>query len=402
MVDDRPEDTGSPPDAARPRREPPTIDLEATEVSSEETPHAAADAPADPASEAAAASPEPPPVSAPVSAPVSPWIVAPVSGAAAAALVIGVGWMLGWPAVQPASPAAPQVNAAAIDDLTARIAGLESRAGKPATQAADPAAAARVDALEKSLAALRTELTATRVQGEKLAAAVNDVKAAPRSGAPAPDLSGINDRIARIEAAVKAQTAEIAQQGSKIADAKAADARPADDVALRRVVAAALLDVSVRTGEPYPAALAAAKSLAPDPKALNSLDEFAAKGVPSAAKLSGELLALVPKLSSTAPPDNATTGTGIVERLQAGAAKLVRIERTDTAGNDRGAVVARATKAALRNDSNEAMRELKTLAPADRAAAQSWLDRADARDAALAATRQFATDSMAAFAKPAQ
>jgi hypothetical protein len=402
MVDDRPEDTGSPPDAARPRREPPTIDLEATEVSSEETPDAAADAPADPASEAAAASPEPPPVSAPVSAPVSPWIVAPVSGAAAAALVIGVGWMLGWPAVQPASPAAPQVNAAAIDDLTARLAGLESRAGKPATQAADPAAAARVDALEKSLAALRTELTATRAQGEKLAAAVNDVKAAPRSGAPAPDLSGINDRIARIEAAVKAQTAEIAQQGSKIADAKAADARPADDVALRRVVAAALLDVSVRAGEPYPAALAAAKSLAPDAKALNPLDEFAAKGVPSAAKLSGELLGLVPKLSSTAQPDNATTGTGIVERLQAGAAKLVRIERTDTAGNDRGAVVARATKAALRNDSNEAMRELKTLAPADRAAAQSWLDRADARDAALAASRQFATDSMAAFAKPAQ
>ncbi len=35
MVDDRPEDTGSLPDAGRPKREPPTIDLEATEVSSE-------------------------------------------------------------------------------------------------------------------------------------------------------------------------------------------------------------------------------------------------------------------------------------------------------------------------------------------------------------------------------
>ena len=50
-----------------------------------------------------------------------------------------------------------------------------------------------------------------------------------------------------------------------------------------------------------------------------------------------------------------------------------KIERTDTAGNDRGAVVARTTAAALRNDSNEARRELKTLEPADRAAAQSWL-----------------------------
>jgi hypothetical protein len=110
----------------------------------------------------------------------------------------------------------------------------------------------------------------------------------------------------------------------------------------------------------------------------------------------------VPKLTPAAPPDNATTGSGIVERLQAGAAKLVRIERTDTAGNDRGAVVARVTAAALRNDSNEARRELKTLQPADRAVAQSWLERADARDAALAASRQFASDAMAAFAKPAQ
>ena len=135
---------------------------------------------------------------------------------------------------------------------------------------------------------------------------------------------------------------------------------------------------------------------------MKPLDEFAAKGVPNAAKLSSELLTLVPKLSPAAPPDNATTGSGIVERLQAGAAKLVRIERTDTAGNDRGAVVARVTAAALRNDSNEARRELKTLQPADRAAAQSWLERADARDAALAASRQFASDAMAAFAKPAQ
>ncbi len=399
MVDDRPEDTGSPPDSGRPRREPPTIDLEATDVSSETQP-AAADATAEPAAEAASASPDSPPgsapvsasVSAPISAPISPWIVAPVSGAVAAALVIGVGWMLGWPAVQPASPAAPQLNAAAIDDLTARVAGLESKTGK---SAADSAAAARVESLDKSLAALRGELAASRAQGEKLAADVNDVKAAPRAGGPSPDLSGINDRIAKIEGAVRAQTAEIA-------DTKAADARPADDVTLRRVVAAALLDVLVRSGDPYPVALAAAKSLAPDTKALNPLDDFAAKGVPSAAKLSGELLALVPKLSSTLPPDNATTGSGIVERLQAGAAKLVRIERTDTVGSDRGAVLARATKAALRNDSNEARRELMTLAPADRADAQSWLDRADARDAALAASRQFAADAMAAFAKPAQ
>jgi hypothetical protein len=402
MVDDRPEDTGSLPDSDRPKRAPPTIDLEASEVSSE-THGAAGDAPPEPMTgKTTEQTAEAPQASRPVVRPVSPWIIAPVSGAAAAALVIGVGWMLGWPAVQPASTAAPQLNAAAIDDLTARIAGLESRAGKPATPVADPAAAARMETLEKSLASLRAELATTRAQGEKLASAVNDVKAAPRDGAVAPDLSAINERIARIEGGLRAQSAEIAQQDSKIADTKAADARPADDLQLRRVVAAALLDVLVRIGDPYSAALATAKSLAPNADALKPLDEFAAKGVPNANRLSGELLTLVAKLSPAAPQDNATTGSGVVERLQAGAAKLVRIERTDTVGNDRGAVVARATAAALRNDFNEARRELKTLAPADRAAAESWLAKADARDAALAASRQFAADAMAAFAKPAQ
>jgi len=161
-----------------------------------------------------------------------------------------------------------------------------------------------------------------------------------------------------------------------------------------------MLDVSVRQGEPFAAALAAAKALAPDPDALKPLDEFAASGVPNPAGLSRELLTLVPKLSPPAQ-GNATTGTGIVDRLQAGAAKLVRIERTDTAGNDRSAIVARATAAALRNDLADARRELNTLAPSDRAAAQGWLDKANERDAALAASRHFATEAMAALARPA-
>jgi hypothetical protein len=297
----------------------------------------------------------------------------------------------------------PQLNAAAIDDLTARVAGLETKTSKPAAPVADPAAAARMETLEKSLAALRGEVATTRAQSEKLVSAVNEVKSAPRAdGAPAPDLSAIDEHIAKIENAIRAQAAEIAQQGSKIADSKAADAKPADDLPLRRVVAAALLDVLVRIGDPYQAALAAAKSLAPNADALKPLEQFAAAGVPNAGKLSGELLTLVPKLTPAAPPDTPATGSGIVERLQASAAKLVKIERTDTSGSDRGAVVARMTAAALRNDSNEARRELKTLAPADRAAAQAWLDKADARDAALAASRQFATDAMAVLAKPAQ
>jgi hypothetical protein len=402
MADDRPEDVESAPDPARARREPPTIDLEASEVTSEvkgETQDTGPEAEPERPPEAAAAAPDSEPVSAPISKPISPWIIAPISGLVAASLVIAVGWMLGWPAIQPASPAAPQVNAAAIDGLAARLASVESKAGKPAAAASDPAAAARLDALEKSLAALRGDVERARAQSDKLATELGNVKATPSGTASAPDLTAINERLDQLEHASKAASAEIAKETASTAEVKAAEAKPADDLPLRRVVAASLLDISVRQSEPYVAALAAAKSLSPDPDALKPLDGFAASGIPSPNALCRELLTLVPKLSPPAEA-NATTGSGIVERLEAGASKLVKIERTDVSGSDRGAIVARVMAASLRNDLAETRRELNTLAPADRAAAQAWIDKANARDAALAASRQFADQAMADLAKP--
>jgi hypothetical protein len=416
MVDETPEDTGSPADSsARPKRPPPTIDLKATEVSSEPSkassetqpePEPVSTAPetetAAPGPESAAPASEPSPSEPPPKS-ISPWVIAPVSGAVAAALVIGVGWLLGWPAIQPASPAAPQLNVAAINELSARVAGLETRTSKPAAAAIDPAVNARIEGLEKSVNALRSDLAAARTQSEKLADAIGEARATQRDGgAPPPDLSGINGRLDKIESTLRTQSAEIAQQGSKIADVNAAAAKPADDVALRRVVAASLLDVAVRHGEPFAAPLEAAKSLADDPEALRPLEAFAAAGVPNAPLLCRELLEIVPKLSPPAPEAAATTGTGIVDRLQAGAAKLVRIQRTDAAGTDRGSIVARVTAAALHNNVAEARRELMMLAPAERAAAQAWLDRVEARDAALAASRNFADSAMASLAKAGQ
>jgi hypothetical protein len=294
--------------------------------------------------------------------------------------------MAGWPG-ETAPSTAPQTSASTIDTLASRVDEIEARSVKPSP--VDPALASRLEALEKSLASLRTEIAGARAQSEKLAADLNAVKSVPRQASP--DLAAINERLDQIERAARAENAEIAK----------ADNKPADDTALRRVLAASMLDVSVRQGEPFVAQLAAAKSLAPDPAALKPLDDFAAAGVPNAAGLSRELLTLAPKLSPPAP-ENATTGTGIVDRLQAGAAKLVRIQRTDVAGNDRSAVIVRVTAAALRNDYTDARRELNALAPGDRAAAQAWLDKTNERDAALAASRHFATEAVAALAEPAQ
>ena len=388
MDEDRPEDTSPPPDSGRAKRAPPTIDLEASEVSGETQGAGAetnADAQPEQSSEQSSARSFPWPSA------ISAMLTAAVTSAVTALLVVAVAWVVGWPGETAPPPTSPQTNASAIDTLTSRLDDIEARSARSPTETPDPAVAARLETLEKSLASLRGEIAGARAQSDKLAAELNAVKSAPRQAAAPQDVAAINERLGQIERATRAASAEIAK----------ADNKPADDTALRRVVAASMLDVSVRQGEPFAAVLAAAKSLAPDPDALKPLDDFAAAGVPGAASLSRELLTLVPKLSPPAP-QNATTGTGIVDRLQAGAAKLVRIERTDAVGNDRGAVIARVMAAALRDDYSGARRELNTLPPGDRAPAQAWLDKANARDAALSASRHFAAEAMAAFAKPAQ
>ena len=90
MVEDRPEELESPPDPGRAKRAPPTIDLEATEISGETKP-AATDA-------GAGRGPGPKP-----SSPrnwrgsIFPNVISAVSGAGAAGLVIAIAWLMGWP-----------------------------------------------------------------------------------------------------------------------------------------------------------------------------------------------------------------------------------------------------------------------------------------------------------------
>ena len=136
MVDDRPEDTGSPAESVRPKRAGPTIDLEATEVSGDTR-------------NAAGAQPEPAPERPPASA-MFPVITAAFAGAGAAAAVLGVAWFLGWNATSPLP--GPPADTAAIDGLAARIASVETKTNAPPPAAVpDAAAAARIETERKSV-----------------------------------------------------------------------------------------------------------------------------------------------------------------------------------------------------------------------------------------------------------
>lgn len=414
------DDTSAPTNdsgAAR-KRTPPTIELTAQDVS--ETARAS-DAPAaessppesetsesqtpdktpseqTPAPDAAAphvADDTPPPPPPPRRGAAGLLLLSAVTGAVVSVAVLGAAMFAGWPARNAVAPLQNIASKSDVDALGARLAGVEAAAAKPAPAprvVTDPAVVARLDALDKSVAALREQVAAARSQGDKAVAALGDIKAAaPPSAAPAVDTAAIDERLGQLERATSALSAAAAKPAPP-------PPPPPEDPRLRRAVAAMLLESAVRQGEPFAAALAAARANAGDATALAPLDAFAATGIPSAAALSRELMALLPRLAPKETP--AAPSSGLVERLQHSAARLVRVERTDAPSSDAGdgAVVARIAAAARRDDIAGARREMDQLAPAQRAVVQPWIAKADARAAALSAARQFAADTMTALA----
>lgn len=350
-----------------------------------------------------------------------------LSGAIGAAAVLGAAWFtVGQNLVPP-----QRGDSAALDALSARLASVEGKADAAASAVANagssaPASTAtaapaepdagvtrRLDALEKTIASLRDDISAASERSAQLSAAVNALKLAPAAGeapagdasaaAPATDFTEVNAKLAQLEAALKAlppapPAVDLAPINDRLAKLDAAVAKPPtfDDTTLRRVVAAMLLDSAVRQGEAYGPLLEIAKPLGKDE--LKPLEVFATTGVPSATALCRELIALLPKLIPGYDPLDSTAS--IVDRLQAGADRLVRIQRPGSGGSrDRSVVLARMIAAAHRNELAEAQRELSSLDPSERIAAQGWLDRANARDAALAASQKFAAAALAALPK---
>lgn len=332
-------------------------------------------------------------------------LVSAFTGVVAALLVIGAATLAGWPEKPAPVSTAPLADGIAsnktdIAALGARVAKVESDAAKPAPRpASDPALIARLDAVEKSLTTLRDDVAVVRGQSEKVANALGEIKSASPQGlittepqTSALDLSAFEDRLGKIERAAAALSAAAA--------APAPQQPPAEDPNVRKMAAATQLDAAVRQGEPYASALAAARAVAGDAENLKPLDAFAATGIPAANALCRELLALLPKLAPK--PDVQPAPSGIVERLQQSAAKLVRIQRVDAPAIGAEGTLVRVTAAAQRDDLQEAKRELMQLPAPERGPAQAWIAKAGARDAALAASRQFVSDTMTALSKPAR
>lgn len=401
MDDDKHDDATSPPGSSR-KRAAPTIDLTASSVSDSAATPGDAGATSAPSSasrprkswrdRAAGARAAVTPsftwpsfsgvkVPGPARAALSSMLIAGFTGAAAALLVLGAYWF--WDSSGGSSRILSRLPTSTAksdrDSPGKQVAKVEPRAAAATTTTPQNAAlASRVDALDKSVAALRDDVAAVRASVEELKAG---------SASQAPDLSAVEERISKIERATIALTGEIATPQKSTTD----------DPRLRRVAIAATLDAAVNRGEPYAVALAAAKSASEDVSILKPLDEFADRGIPSASTLSRELIALLPQ---TLPKTSSPQPTGLLDRLQQSAAKMVRIRRVDD--DVTAAIAAKAESAARRDDVAAARREVEPLSGSSRAPIASWIEKVDARDAALAASRQFASSAAAALPKPAQ
>jgi hypothetical protein len=400
----------SEPDST-PRRRPPTIDLTATEVDAEKP--AAGPVASDPA--ATDARPDTgqqtgEPASNRPRSSVKTAVAGIAAGAAGAIAVVVIGaglWFGGYvpPGLLPVSQNPQPPNTAAIADISARLSKIE---GAIATQKPspppqpDPALASRLAAAEAATKSLSDSLAALTHRVDDAAAAAQNALAQAKSASTAADaakdaaqpdvtrsdLDALAARIAPLESAVKTLADDIKHETAT-----------ADDRAARLTVATEALRAAVERGAPYQAELAAAKSLGADQSATAPLDAFAGAGVPSARTLAHELASLTPALQQAAEP--ASSNNSFLGRLENNARRLVEITPVDAPpGDDPASVVTRISVDAAHADIAAALADIAKLPDAAKPLATAWVEKAQARNAAIAASRKLAADALAALSSP--
>ena len=337
-------------------------------------------------------------------------------GAVAAAVVLVGLWLAGFTLARDVvtsqtglsddtTPKAMAPNAANAE-ISARLDKIEHTlaAPKPETPAIPPGALTnRLTAVEMqakmlgdSAAALNhrvDDIAATAQAAQKqstsaASAAADAAKNAGQSAMQPADLDALTSRIATLESAVKALSDQVAHPAASA------------DQAARLTAAAQALQSAVERGAPYEAELKAVQSLGADPSTTAPLDAYAATGVPRADVLAHELALLVPGLQQAT--DSSSGDTTFLSKLEANAQRLVRVTPIDAPpGDDVTSVIARINIDALRGNIAGALNEIASLPDDAKALAADWVKKAQAREAAIVASRHIAADAVAALGKPA-
>jgi hypothetical protein len=424
-------DNDKPPPSPAPDREPTTLELSASEVqpasdTAADQAHSHQSHPDEVHPEQAAAEPPPEEPAAAAPPPRPSWVLGGVVLLAAATAGAGIVLAALWAAnlwlmrdnglsevdarfaalelqlrdLASAMPSPP--DGANLDDIASRLARLEAAAGNPGAAPGDATLGDRVAAVQTEFTALAETVAVLGRRSDEALAAAREARA--RADAAVAQLGPLSQKVAAAPVVdrneVEALRSRIAalEQNDKALEGELAKRAAADsgDRAVKLALAATALRSAVERGDPFAAELTTAKALAGDPKLLAPLEPFAAAGVPTAAALARELAELAPALrqSSSAPREN------FLQRLQVNAEKLVRIRPVEeVAGNDSSAVITRIEVKAGNGDLNGALAELAQLPPPVRAPAEAWIKKAQARAAAVEASRRLAADALAGLGK---
>jgi hypothetical protein len=387
-------------------RPPPTIELTATEVdppaadsakTESKTETTAESATQDAAQDPAAAKPAARASFNPLSHAISAAI-----GAGAALLVLAGLWLAGFTTARDVINAQSGMPQGADADVAARLDKIEHAIQAQKPDAVAPAVNNRLTAVEMqtkmlgdSAATLNhrvDDIAATAQAAQKDAASAATAAAAAKSagqaGVQPGDLTALSSRIGALEAAVKTLSEQVAHPTSGV------------DQAVRLTVAAQALQAALERGAPYQAELKAVQALGAAPGTTAPLEPFAATGLPRADALAHDLAALLPALRQAA--DTTPADATYFEKLKANVQNLVQITPVDAPpGNDPTAVITRIAIDANRADIAAALREIAALPDRAKPIAADWAKAAQAREAAIAASRNITAGAVAALSQPA-
>jgi hypothetical protein len=388
-------------DSTPPRRQP-TIDLTATEVG----PDKPAESEAPPKEEA-----PPAPSAEPATRSSRSHVLSALAGGAAggiviAAIIVALQATGHWPVREGEAPGTPvtpapatAANEAAIADLTAQLNKIQSTLSTQQPDSALVSRLASVEATTKSLSDSLNKLTsridqaATAAQGAQAQAkaaadTAGAAKTSAQGGIARSDLDALTSRVAALESTAKSLSDAVSRQA----------AGGGADGAARLMIVAEALRVAVERGVPFQTELAAAKSLGADQTTIAPLEPLAASGAPSAAALTHELATLAPALAEAVEPKQ--TQNTFLDRIESNAQRLVRSTPIDApAGDDPRSVAMRINFDATRGDIGAALTDIAKLPDAAKAIAAPWVQKVQARNAAVAAGSQLTANALAALSK---
>lgn len=310
------------------------------------------------------------------------------------------------PVMAPAPAPAPP---APMGDLVKRVEGLEqglrqALAARPAPEAGAsvPAPApAETQALAARLSTVEAAANAADDSAKAaLQAANRALEASARPPSPPVDLrplemrlQGLDQRLAAAEAEARAaKTEALAREAPAAALARRSEATSL-------AVVAQTIGQAIDQGAPFEAALVAAAGLGAEAAKIAPLQAVAKTGVPTARAIA--LLWTTESRAAFDATQEPEGDQGWLDRLKAGAAKVVRVRPVGEApGDDPAALIGRIDAALGRSAVGEALAAWNRLPEPAKAASRGFAEAARKRVAAEDAVKALSSGAMADIARP--